>query len=78
MIKPGENYYDGHIDSWKRRPSIKTIDGAKYEVVEVIRGLGTVKYNLRSIDHSDMTVYIDEWVDGKRKPLRTDGVWWGI
>ena len=64
--------------SQDRRRSYKTVDGKRYEVVGVVRGLGTVKYNLRSTDYSDMTMYIDELVDGIRQPLRKDGVWWGI
>ena len=72
------NYYDGHLDKWKRRVGYRTIGGAEYEVVEIWRGLGTIKYNLRSVDHTDMTVYVDEYADGNRKPLRQDGVWWGI
>ena len=72
------NYYNGHIDKWQRQIKYRTIFGAKYEVIEVWRGLGTVKYNLRSVDRTDMIVYVDEYVDGNRKPLRQDGVWWGI
>lgn len=46
QLRPGEIYYDVRLDSWRRMPGIRMIDGKQYEF-EVVKGDESDKIKLK-------------------------------